>query len=72
MKERCIDIRCIFFFAVILHRINDNRDNYFDDNSDNVSRQSTPCRDKIKNYNNLDNIIQQLSPLSTPRGDEGI
>lgn len=27
MKERCIDIRCIFFFAVILHRINDNKDN---------------------------------------------
>ena len=28
MKERCIDIRCIFFFAVILHRINDNKDNF--------------------------------------------
>ena len=28
MKERCIDIRCIFFFAVILHRIDDNKDNF--------------------------------------------
>ena len=42
MKERCIDIRCIFFFAVILHWINDNKDNYFDDNVDNFRPDQLP------------------------------
>jgi hypothetical protein len=55
MKERCIDIRCIFFFAVILHRINDNGDNLINDNTDNLRGNRTAKQ-----------IVQGSAEIRTP------
>ena len=54
MKERCIDIRCIFFFAVILHRIDDNKDNFrttIETTCDRINSLGRSREYYINNYN---------------------